>query len=232
RPREAHMTMASTAGALGRRTVLAMVAGVVGLASGPANPARAAPGDLVDMQVVDRETGQTLQVWRHAGRAFVAGQPNARYAVRIRNNSDGRVLVVVSVDGLNILTGETAGYGQTGYVLRPYETYDVSGWRKSDTEVAAFTFAALAQSYAARTGRPDDVGVIGIAAFREKAHPPSVASISGARRSDDVNELVVTGERRGAPRPAPPPMAVPPVEHRIEEPRSPGAARQADPAAM
>ena len=37
--------------------------------------------------------------------------------------------------------------------------------RLSDSEVAAFVFASLPQSYAARTGRPGDVGVIGLAAW-------------------------------------------------------------------
>ena len=79
-----------------------------------------AAADLVDLQVMDRETGQPLRVWRHRGRLFVAGQPGARYSLRVTNNTGGRVLVVMSVDGVNILTGETAGYGQRGYVFGPY----------------------------------------------------------------------------------------------------------------
>jgi hypothetical protein len=35
-------------------------------------------------------------------------------------------------------------------------------------EVAAFYFTSLPDSYAARTGRPDNVGVIGVAVFRER----------------------------------------------------------------
>jgi hypothetical protein len=54
------------------------------------------------------------------------------------------------------------------------EGYQIAGWRKSTERVAAFEFAALPDSYAARTGRPDNVGVIGVALFREAA-PPSVA---------------------------------------------------------
>jgi hypothetical protein len=82
----------------------------------------------VDMTVVDRDTGQPLRVWRHDGRLFVAGQPGARYALRVTNHTDARVLVVMSVDGVNILTGETAGYGQKGYVFSPYQTFDIAGW--------------------------------------------------------------------------------------------------------
>jgi hypothetical protein len=188
-------TVESTRMSLRRRTVLGTVLATAISAIGSAGGAKAdAPADLVDLTVVDRGTGQPMRTWRHDGRLFVAGQPGARYSLRVTNHTAGRVLVVMSVDGVNIVTGETAGYGQRGYVFGPYQSYDVSGWRKSDTEVAAFTFAPLSQSYAARTGRPGDVGVIGIAAFRERVAVPVDSSVS---------EAVVTGQRV-QPAPAPP----------------------------
>jgi hypothetical protein len=89
--------------------------------------------------------------------------------VELYNRSRGRLLNVVSVDGVNVITGETAAFHQAGYVLAPGQRYDVNGWRKSRREIAAFEFTSLPRSYAARTGRPDDVGVIGVAVFRENA---------------------------------------------------------------
>ena len=50
----------------------------------------------------------------------------------------------------------------------PRERYQVTGWRKSDAEVAAFNFTESPNSYASRTGRPANVGVIGIALYRER----------------------------------------------------------------
>lgn len=202
-------TVESTRTTLRRRAVLAMAVSAIGLASGASADAAS---ELVDLRVVDRETGQPARVWRHAGRMFVVGRPGTRYSLRITNNSPARVLVVMSVDGVNILTGETAGYDQRGYVFRPYESYDVSGWRKSDTEVAAFTFASLSQSYAARTGRPGDVGVIGVAAFRERvARPvavgPAVAESRSRDNSSTIEELVVGGGRAASAPAAPPPPA-------------------------
>lgn len=79
-----------------------------------------------------------------------------------------RSLVVLSVDGVNAITGQTAHWNQSGYVLAPYQSYEITGWRKSQSEVAAFEFTELRDSYAARTGRPFDVGVVGVAAFRER----------------------------------------------------------------
>jgi hypothetical protein len=189
---------------LRRRAVLATTLAAVGFA-GAADAQ--SPANLVDLTVVDRETGQPLRVWRHNGRAYVAGQPGVRYSLRVTNNTTGRVLVVMSVDGVNVLTGQTAGHGQRGYVFAPYQSYDVSGWRKSDTEVAAFTFAPLPKSYAARTGRPADVGVIGVAVFKERIVAPApVAPALESRSSahDDVSEVVVSGSRVASAE-APPP---------------------------
>ncbi|MCK9688090.1 hypothetical protein [Scleromatobacter humisilvae] len=122
---------------------------------------------LVQVDVVDRDDGQVLHVWRDHGRPVVAGRPGARYAVRLANTTGQRVLAVVAIDGVNVISGETAGVGQRGYVLEPWQRAEITGWRKSDSEVAAFEFTALPDSYAARTGRPNDVGVIGVAVFRE-----------------------------------------------------------------
>ena len=204
-------TAEETTTSLRRRTVLAMAAGA--LASGFAAGAEAA-AELVDLQVVDRDTGQAARIWRHEGRLFVAGRPGARYSLRVTNNTGGRVLAVLSVDGVNILTGETAGYGQRGYVFRPYESYEVSGWRKSDSEVAAFTFAPLSRSYAARTGRPHDVGVIGLAAFTERITRPfaAPAAVPEAREGADCEseeEVVVTDSRVRPQSAAPPPPSAP-----------------------
>ena len=81
-------------------------------------------------------------------------------------------MAVTSVDGVNVITGESAGYGQSGYVFDAWAGYDIAGWRKSNEQIAAFTFTSVPRSYAARTGRPENVGVIGVALFRERTYPP------------------------------------------------------------
>jgi hypothetical protein len=152
-----------------RRLLLTLFAAATTL--GAALPARAT-GSLVDLQVVDRSRGDVLPTWRHRGTSWVAGRPGDRYALRLSNRTGGRVLVVLSVDGVNVVSGETAATGQTGYVLGPWASAEITGWRKSYSEAAAFYFTALPDSYAARTDRPDNVGVIGAAVFRERPVPP------------------------------------------------------------
>jgi len=82
------------------------------------------------------------------------------------------VLAVLSVDGVNAISGETAGSSQAGYVLEPWQQVEIRGWRKSYADIAEFYFTDLPDAYAARTGRPQNVGVIGVAAFREKRRAP------------------------------------------------------------
>lgn len=125
-------------------------------------------GNLLDVGVIDRDTGATLPTHIHDGKLYIAGVPGHRYSVRMMNRSGSRVLAVLSVDGVNAVTGETANPEQSGYVLDPYQSTEISGWRKSMSEIAQFNFTALGDSYAARTGRPNNVGVIGVAVFREK----------------------------------------------------------------
>ncbi len=126
-------------------------------------------GTVVDIEVLARPgyRSAALPSYWFQGQNYVEGRQNQEFRVRLTNKSAERVLAVLSVDGVNAISGETAGLNQAGYVLAPYQTLDVDGWRKSDARTAAFYFTHISDSYAARTGRPDNVGVIGAAVFRE-----------------------------------------------------------------
>lgn len=152
-----------------RRLLLALA---VVAASAPAFARVPVSRPLVELDIVDRDTAQTLPEYAHRGQDWVAGAPGHRYAVRLRNTTGERVLVVLSVDGVNAVSGQTAAPSQAGYVLGPWESAEIAGWRKSLDDVAQFVFTDLKGSYAARTGRPDNVGVIGIAVFRERRQRP------------------------------------------------------------
>lgn len=150
-----------------RRAALLQLAALTGLAASHAGCAATPQRALLDVQLVDRDSGATIAQYASGGRRFSPGLPGARYAIRLSNRSAERVLVVLSVDGVNAITGDTANWGQSGYVLSPGESCDITGWRKSDERIAAFEFMSLGDSYAARTGRPANVGVVGAAVFRE-----------------------------------------------------------------
>ena len=143
-----------------------------------------------DVQIYDRTENRYLPTYEFQGRTYVVGKPGNEYALTLRNQSGERVLAVSSVDGINIVSGETASPMQTGYVLSPGQSAEIKGWRKSLAQTAAFYFTEHDNSYAARTGRPNDVGVIGVALFRERrALPPPIPYPQSPRwdgRSDDA----------------------------------------------
>lgn len=171
----------------------------------------AAPDRPVDVQVVDRSAGAgPLPLVEHRGTAWVAGRPGDRYAVRLANRTGERVMVVLSVDGVNAVTGETASVDQVGYVLAPWQTFDVTGWRKSDRETAAFYFTSVADSYAGRTERPQHVGVIGAAVFRERVVArPAPAPVESARGSSEPAQAKAEAFDRAIRDAAPPPASPP-----------------------
>ncbi len=146
-------------------------------------------GPLVALELFDRDSGMVLPTYGYQGRRYAVGTPGHRYAVRLRNLGGERVLAVLSVDGINAVTGETAHPRQSGYVLEPGQTADISGWRKNMSEVAQFVFTDLGDSYAARTRRPDHVGVVGVAVFRElpRPAPPPPALGLEPRRSREAS---------------------------------------------
>jgi hypothetical protein len=193
----------------------AMLAAALGTASLSAS----AVGRLADVQVLDRSTGKHLPVYFSQGQYWVAGQPGAKYAIQIRNSRGSRVLAVTSVDGLNVLSGETADFGQSGYVFESGQRYGIDGWRKSDSEVAAFVFTASGDSYAERIGKPRDVGVIGVALFRERPpvvldSPPAVVPSQSSPSAPEIRSRELSSqylEKPSAPSSAAPAPAAAPI---------------------
>lgn len=153
-------------------------------------------GSIAEVSIIDRDTGAVLHPQYYRGEYWVAGRPGAKYAIEVHNRLGERVLAVTSVDGVNVLSGATAAFDQGGYVFAPGERYEITGWRKSDAEIAAFTFTESPNSYAERTGRPANVGVIGVALFRERQSP----SVWVPSRPPVLSEAPVTRERDSAAR--------------------------------
>ncbi len=123
---------------------------------------------------VEDENGNTLPTFAKDGRTYLLGQPGLRYNIRVRNPTGQRVEAVVSVDGRDAMSGDPGDYvHQRGYVIAAYGSMLVEGFRRSFEEVAAFRFTSPEDSYSARMGTPQNVGVIGVAFFPERVQPPA-----------------------------------------------------------
>jgi hypothetical protein len=167
-----------------------------------------AAGSLADVQIIDRDSGSALPMYRSRGEYWVAGRPGARYSIMIQNHRGERLLAVTAVDGINVISGETGAWGQSGYVFSPGESYEIAGWRKSNAEIAAFNFTAASNSYAERTGRPANLGVIGVALFLERpARAPHYESSDRRSEESGYAQNRIEGGADSATRAAPPSSA-------------------------
>lgn len=126
-----------------------------------------------EVELIDA-LGRPLDTYQHRGRFYVRGDAGERYSIRVTNPTDRRVEAVISVDGLDVVDGETASFSKRGYVIPPGGTVEIDGFRTSTTQVAAFRFSSVANSYAGRKGKARHVGVIGVALFAERAQPVMV----------------------------------------------------------
>jgi hypothetical protein len=163
-------------------------------------PPPAAPVPRIEL--VD-EGAQALPSYDQGGRRYVLGQMGQRYQVHVVNPTGTRVEAVVSVDGLDAVDGHPGNVNKRGYIVPAYGEVTIDGFRTSLDMVAAFRFASVRDSYAARTRHARNVGVVGVAFFRER--PPPVA--------------------RFEPRPLHTPPASPPVDDAAEgAPRAAAAA--------
>jgi hypothetical protein len=129
------------------------------------------------VDLVDDDRG-TLPTFHHDGRRFVLGAVGDRYRIRIVNPTAARIEAVVSVDGLDAIDGAPASTAKRGYVVPAFGVVTIDGWRTSLDTVAAFRFSSVRDSYAGRQQRAANVGIVGVAFFRERPpiawRPPSV----------------------------------------------------------
>ena len=118
-----------------------------------------------------KSKGRYLKAYSTGSDPVVIGKSGERYSIYVKNRTDQRIEVVLSVDGLDVQDGKSASHRKRGYVIAPHRTLEVEGFRRSYESVAAFRFGAVDDSYVGRsTGSTRNVGVIGAAVFREKGN--------------------------------------------------------------
>jgi hypothetical protein len=130
-------------------------------------PLLAPTGSLISVGLKD-QSGRFLPGVIVGDRWFVVGEEGRRYSIVVRNKTDLRLEIVLSVDGLDVLDGRKASVRKPGYVMTPRSQLVVEGFRQSTEAVAAFRFSPVRESYAAeKYHNTKNVGVIGVAVFNE-----------------------------------------------------------------
>jgi len=179
-----------------------------------------ADGQLVDVQVLVE--GRNAPLYLAPGRSdreyFQAFQ-GRNYSLVLHNNSGRRVGVLIAVDGLNVVSGRQSSLSpnEAMYVLDPWETATINGWRTSTSEIRRFVFVDEQRSYAERTGQANgDLGWIRVLSFAEAVRyrpydEPQVRR--GWPESDGLD-----GPRAGSP--TPPPESSPTLRKPDSAPRT------------
>jgi hypothetical protein len=194
-----------------------------------------------DVQIV-REDGDTEPTYAFKDRYYVEGSAGERYTIRVTNPTPRRVEAVVTVDGLDVVDGENGDLRKRGYIVPPYGTVNIDGFRTSLDDVATFRFSSVDNSYAGQKGKARNVGVIAVAIFEEAAPPPEQQIVAPRpyRYEDDIDARDEEAPRatRGGyakgdtakadKRPAPPPAEAPAAPGAVGGAPSGGAGRVAE----
>jgi hypothetical protein len=128
------------------------------------------PGTLVAVSVeVDGRKAPLYPAPDGGNRLYLEARAGSTYAVGFRNLTGERLGVALDVDGLNAIDGLRSSGRERLYILAPWETTVVRGWRSSLSEVHRFTFVDEQTSYASRTGQANGrMGWIEAKVFRER----------------------------------------------------------------
>lgn len=122
-----------------------------------------------ELQVV--VAGSPRTEYELSGQTYVEGRLGERYTLRVTNHDSRRVEVVLAVDGRDAIDGQPTHAGKRGYVLAPFGSAEIDGFRLSMQEVAAFRFTTVTDAYASRMGTPWNVGRITASFYPERPLP-------------------------------------------------------------
>ena len=148
--------------------------------------------------------GRVLPIYNHNGKSYVEGAYGQTYGIRVNNHTGRHIEAVVTVDGRDVVSGKVGSYRtERGYVIDPYDSVFIEGFRRSWNNVAAFTFTSVGDSYAARMGDASNVGVIGVAVFKAKTYRPKTVPVYPYMYDDEAKEEAAPGLGTGYGRRSP-----------------------------
>lgn len=120
--------------------------------------------------------GRVVDEYKHHGKTYIEGRKGSDYTLEFYNGTAIRRKIVVSVDGLNITTGDANWI--SGYVVDPYGTISIPGWKINSAKAAKFEFNSVPKSYNQHNDSGDkaNVGVIGCLVFDEIPAPVKIVN--------------------------------------------------------
>ncbi len=131
--------------------------------------------DNIEIDVISDERGRLREYQAGAGRKkterrYIEAKNGERYLIRIRNQTDKRVGLVIAVDGRNIISGKKSYLrnSERMYVVGPWQSSEFEGWRSGKNRVNRFYFTDATDSYADAWDDHTALGVIAAAVYKDR----------------------------------------------------------------
>lgn len=138
--------------------------------------------DMFEVEVL--VGGRPIEQYMARGRRYVEALKGAEYELRIRNPLGVRVAVALSVDGMNTIDARrSSAWDASKWVIEPYQTITIRGWQMSSARARRFYFTSERDSYGAKLGQTNNLGVITAVFFRERR--PIVITPRPGRSEDE-----------------------------------------------
>ena len=113
--------------------------------------------------------GMALPEYAARGRVYVEAIKGREFTLLLRNPTDERIAVALSVDGRNVVDAKRSTAHQAAkWVLSPGQTVEIPGWQISGETARRFYFTETSRSYARWLGDTSNTGVIEGVFFRER----------------------------------------------------------------
>lgn len=140
----------------------------------------------VDIEI--NVNGKPIKQYKHNDNVYIEARNGTEYSIRIKNNGYNKRLAIVTVDGLNVITGKPQGNDTSnGYIVNSRSSIDIKGFRKDTESVGAFKFCNKSKAYCNEQGLAGNNGVIGVRMYDEEAKFPLYNYIQPDRRSPIID---------------------------------------------
>lgn len=128
--------------------------------------------------------GRRATEYASRGRRYIEALERAEYELRIHNPTGSRIAVALAVDGMNTIDARhSSAWEARKWVIEPYGTIHVRGWQMSADNARRFYFTTERDSYGAKIGQTQNLGVISAVFFRER-RPVTIMPVTPGGREE------------------------------------------------
>jgi len=93
----------------------------------------------VGMSIID-DNNNKWSLFKQDDEINMSGEAGKNYQLYYVNYSRNTYEIVATVDGLDVINGKAGSLNNNGYILRPYSTLSIKGFRKNDVKLPHLHF--------------------------------------------------------------------------------------------